>query len=326
MNTPDGPVFGANLDLFIPGDGLIIVNRRGMEKESYQTGTTGKRAEWTSRYGSVTFNLVGREFAWGGMNEAGLVMSSMELRSGEYPEPDERPALFDGNWGQYVLDNFRSVEEVLRMDPLVTLRDQGYTSHYLVADAEGNCAAIEFIDGRFVSYTGDDMPVKAMANMRYGKAAEAWERGGARWWWSNPGQSAERVAACQERMENYDAQRDTSAVYYAFGTLMHYVAAPHTRWNIVFDIANREIYYRTVRSPAFKHIALGSFDFSCGAPKLMLDVNATLEGGVEEDFVPYDYGISLNVFRTFCDRYGIEISEQDAADFTEFFERFECAD
>jgi hypothetical protein len=37
MDTPDGPVFGANLDLFIPGDGLVLVNRRGIAKESYAT-------------------------------------------------------------------------------------------------------------------------------------------------------------------------------------------------------------------------------------------------------------------------------------------------
>ena len=31
MDTPDGPYFGANCDLFIPGDGLVLVNRRGVE-------------------------------------------------------------------------------------------------------------------------------------------------------------------------------------------------------------------------------------------------------------------------------------------------------
>jgi len=85
MDTPDGPVFGANLDLLsIPGEGLVLVNRRGIAKESWRTGTTGEKARWTSEHGSVTFSLVGREYAWGGMNEAGLMMSSMELRAGEY--------------------------------------------------------------------------------------------------------------------------------------------------------------------------------------------------------------------------------------------------
>jgi penicillin V acylase-like amidase (Ntn superfamily) len=325
MDTPEGPVFGTNLDLFIPGDGLVLVNRRGIEKESYQTGTTGERARWTSEYGSVTFNVAGREFVWGGMNEAGLVMSSMELRAGEYPRPDERPALFDGNWGQYVLDTCGSVEEVIRTNSLVRVRDQGYTSHYLVADADGACVAIEYLDGRFVYHTGDDMPVKALTNMRYERALYAHEHGGTRWWWSNPGRSAERFAACQARSEHFDAARDTSAINYAFGTLLYYVAAPYTRWNIVFDIAKREAYFRSAASPTYKHLSLAAFDFSCNAPKLMLDVNAPLEGNVETDFEPYDPQVNLDVFRTFCERYGIEVSKESASDLTHFFDDFQCA-
>jgi choloylglycine hydrolase len=324
MDTPDGPIFGTNLDLFIPGDGLVFVNRQGVEKETYLTNTAGERARWTSRYGSVTFSLAGREFAWGGMNEAGLVISTMQLRAGEYSKPDERPALLDGNWNQYMLDNFASVEEVIRADSAVTVRDQSYPSHYLVADADGDCVAIEYIDGEFVYYTGDDLRVKAMTNMRYDRALEAYERGGPRWWWSNPGRSAERFAACQARIEDFDADRDTSAVNHAFGTLVYWVAAPHTKWNIVYDIAKREIYFRSDQSPTYKHISLSAFDFSCEAPELMLDVNAPLEGDVEEHFIPYDYEVSLNVFRTFCERYGIKVSEEGALDLTRFFEGFEC--
>lgn len=325
MDTPDGPVFGANCDLFIPGDGLVMVNRRGIAKESYRTIATGEKARWTSEYGSVTFNLAGREFVWSGMNEAGLVLSSMQLAVTEYPEPDERPGLFDGNWGQYVLDTCRSVEDVIRSDASVTVRDRSPGSHYLVCDANGDCAAIEYLDGKLVYHAGSGMPVKAMSNMRYDRALYAFEHGGTRWWWSNPGQSAERFAACQARADNFDAARDTSAVNYAFGTLLYYVAAPHTRWSIAYDIAGRQLWFRSVQSPTYKHIALDSFDFSCDAPKLMLDVNTAIEGDVEQDFVPYDYDVSLNVFRTFCDRYGIKVSQENTRDLTGFFEGFECA-
>ena len=61
------------------------------------------------------------------------------------------------------------------------------------------------------------------------------------------------------------------------------------------------------------------------APELMLDVSAQLEGSVEEHFVPYDYDVSLDVFRTFCERYGIEVSEEDAGVLTALYEDFDCA-
>jgi choloylglycine hydrolase len=84
LNTPHGPVFGSNLDLLIPGDGLVFINQRGIAKKGLNT--TGGIAKWVSKYGSVTFNLAGREFAFGGMNEAGLVVGSMELRNSEFSE------------------------------------------------------------------------------------------------------------------------------------------------------------------------------------------------------------------------------------------------
>ena len=313
MDTPDGPYFGGNCDLFIPGDGLVFVNQRGVAKDGWKESPTGEIAEWTSEYGSVTFNLAGREFAWCGMNEAGLVISSMQLASGEYPKPDERLPLSDGNWVQYILDMCGSVDEAIEASKLVRVEESGPPSHYLLADESGNCAAIEYIDGEYLCHTGEDLPVRAMANMPYERAAYAYEKGGRRWWWSNPGQSSERVAAAENRSRNFDAGRDTSAVNYAFGTLVHYVAAPHTRWNIVHGIKDREIWFRSDQSPTYKHLSFDSFDFSCEAPFLMLDINAPLEGEVDEHFVRYDATVSEELFTTFCTRWGIKVSEEGTA-------------
>jgi choloylglycine hydrolase len=328
MDTPDGPFFGCNLDLFMPGDGLVFANQRGVVKKGWMESTTGEVAEWTSEYGSVTFSLAGREFAWSGMNEAGLVVSSMQLASGEYPERDERPALSDGQVVQYMLDSCGTVAEALEAITSVRVEEkQSPPSHYLLADEGGDCAAIEYVDGDLLIHTGDDLPVRAMANMPYSRSAEAYERGGSRWWWSNPGQSAERVAAAEKRSLGFDAASDTSAVNYAFSTLVYYVAAPHTRWSIVYDITARKLYYRTDQSPTYKYISLNAFDFSCESPVLMLDVNAPLESGVEEDFVPYDTAVNRDVFITFCTGWwGTEVSEENADALMEHIDAFECAE
>jgi choloylglycine hydrolase len=325
LDTPDGPIFGCNLDLFIPGDGLVFINQRGIAKKGFQKSTTGKTAQWTSEYGSVTFNLAGREFAFGGMNEAGLVVGSMELRASELPDRDERPPVTIGTWAQYVLDTCGDVAEAIQVDSKVRIEDSAPPVHFLVADAEGNCAAIEWLDGRLVCHTGDSLPVKAMSNMPYARALAACERGGPRWWWSNPGQSAERFAAAAARNDSYAADRDSNAVSYAFATLTEVVAAPHTRWSIVYDIAKREVWFGSVRSPNAKHLSLHTFDLSCGAPLLMLDVNAPLDGNVERFFTPYDHDVNLAVFRTLCDRYGINVSAEGAVELMRLFESFGCA-
>jgi len=327
MDSPDGPIYGTNCDLFIPGDGLVLVNPRGLAKTGFMEGTTGSVLEWVSEYGSVTFSLAGREFAWGGMNEAGVVISTMQLASGEYPPPDERPPLSDGGVVQYILDTCGTVEEVTRLDEITRVYDpDSPASHYLFADAGGDAGVIEYRDGEFFLYRGETMPVKAMANMPYERSAYAFEHGGTRWWWSNPGRSAERTATAEMRSREFDAAVDTSAVNYAFGTLVHYVAAPHTRWNIVFDVDDGELWYRTDQSPTYKHIALDWFDFACDAPLRMLDVNATFEGDALEHFVPYDRSTNLDVFRTFCGRWGIDVSAEGSAALIEHFDGFQCAE
>ncbi|MBN1124400.1 MAG: linear amide C-N hydrolase [Sedimentisphaerales bacterium] len=328
MDTPDGPVFGYNLDLFIPADGHVFINQRGMAKESFpsQAGTKGDTLKWISKYGSVTFNLVGREWANTGMNEAGLVISNMELLASEFPARDERPALPIGPWAQYVLDTCGSVQEAVHVDSKMRIEDSTPPVHYLIADAEGNCASIEWMEGKFVCHTGKDLPVKAMSNMPYARALAAYKRGGPRWWWSNPGRSAQRFAAAHTRSVSYDADQEPDAVKYAFGTLVEAVSAPHTKWSIVYDIAKREIWYGTVVSRPVKHISLEKMDFACGGPLQMQDVNAGLEGDVETFFTPYDHDINLETFRTFCRRYGHEISEGEIIGVMKHIESFECAD
>jgi len=51
-----------------------------------------------------------------------------------------------------------------------------------------------------------------------------------------------------------------------FDPLTFVVAAPHTKWNIVCDIARREVRFRSVASPTVKHLSLRAFDLSCEAP------------------------------------------------------------
>jgi hypothetical protein len=326
LDTPDGPVFGCNLDLFIPGDGLVFINRRGVAKEGFQPSTSGQTVKWVSKYGSVTFNLAGREWAFGGMNEAGLVVGTMELLRSAFPEPDERPSLPIGPWAQYVLDTCRTIQEAIQAASKVRIEDPAPPVHYLITDAQGNALAIEWIDGEVVYHTGESLPVKAMTNMRYARALAAFERGGPRWWWSNPGQSAERFAAAANRNRGYVPARDTSAVEYAFETLTRVVAAPHTKWSIVYDIAKREIWYGSVASPAAKHLCFRDMDFACDAPVLMLDVNAPLKGDVETFFTPYDHDVNLMVFRTLCERYDVDITEEDAIGLIRHLESFECAE
>jgi penicillin V acylase-like amidase (Ntn superfamily) len=167
-------VFGSNYDNEI-WEGLLFVNKRGVTKTGYEAGTTGRYARWTAEYGSVTFSLAGAHLAWAGMNEAGLVISTMWLRETRNPPPDERPPLVSALWVQYQLDTCATLEEVVANDDRVRIADT--VDHYLICDRSGACAAVEFLEGKTVFHTGDAMPVKALTNHAYLKAAGAWQAG-----------------------------------------------------------------------------------------------------------------------------------------------------
>ena len=77
-----------------------------------------------------------------------------------------------------MLDTCGTVEEVIAADPQVRIFET--VDHYLVADRQGNCAAIEFLDGQMVYHTGEKLPVKALTNSTYEGSIRVLE-GGEAW-------------------------------------------------------------------------------------------------------------------------------------------------
>ena len=313
-------IFATNLD-FMFGEGYVFVNNRGVVKQGYMAGTTGETARWTSKYGSVTFNLTGREFAWGGMNEAGLVISTMWLAASTLPEPDARPPLNSGFWVQYQLDNFSTVEEVIQSDSLVRLVQD--PCHFLVCDASGACASIEFLGGKMVCHTRETMPIKALTNIPY---AEALSHAQAK---SVPeddpqDRSNYRFIQVADKIGQYDPGAGVTATDYAMDILTETVFRPHTRWNIVFDIDNRRIDFRTRENTRARSIKFAGLDFTCGSAVKMLDVNGDLSGDVTGRLPDYSHDLNLEHFKGFCEKYGLAVSNEDAMWMTLFIEGFPC--
>jgi len=108
--------------------------------------------------------------------------------------------------------------------------------------------------------------------------------------------------------------------------LTHVVAAPHTKWNIVYDIRKRQVFFRSAASPTLKYLSFSDLDFSCSSPLWMLDVNAAIEGDISKSFKPYEHDVNLAVFRTLVARYNIEISQEDAEGLIHHLEGFQCND
>jgi penicillin V acylase-like amidase (Ntn superfamily) len=171
LDNGDYCVFGTNMDHDEVKVSQVYVNKRNVLKTGWETGTTGKYARWISKYGSVTINTAGYQLVWGGMNEAGLMISTMSLNQTLEPQPDERPPLTSGLWVQYLLDNYSTVAEVIASEAKVRIKDA--RDHYLICDRDGVCAVIEFLDGKMTAYTGSSLPVKALTNSTYRDSLDA---------------------------------------------------------------------------------------------------------------------------------------------------------
>jgi len=318
-------VFGANFDHSLTDEGLVFVNRRGVMKTSLGGGDLDNRISWTSRYASVSFNLVGYQFSWGGMNEAGLSISTMSLADTVQPPPDDRPALDNGEWVQYLLDTCATVEEVVATDPDVRILT---VDHYLVGDGSGNAATIEFLDGEMVVHTGEDLPVAALTNNTYDSLVSLWlmlrDHGDYSWLGSSP----RRFCLAADRVDGFVAASGAEVVPYAFETLdlvrgERFSASP-TNWSLVFDTENHRAYFTTRRNPSLRWIDLEDLELRCGGPVKMIDVNHGGSGDVVDEMIDFDRQLNRFHFERFLDTWGIYISASDITWILDQFDSFSC--
>jgi penicillin V acylase-like amidase (Ntn superfamily) len=281
-------IFATNYDNdFWPGQ--IFINKRNVKKTSWEAGTTGQVAAWTSRYGSVIITCVGYQLPWAGMNEVGLVFSTMALGETRVAPPDELPPLSGPFWWQYMLDTCTTVEEMLAASKNVRMADAD--DHYLVCDRSGGCAVIEFLGGRMVVHTDEALPVRALTNRDYAACLEHWKSKGTPP--SNPYHSFNRFSRLAEKLEKFNEASAREAVDYAFGLLKN-VAASNTRWSLVFDTGNRRFFFRSFKNDSVRSIDLNRIDFSCDRPSKMLDAHADLEGDITASFIDYSHEAVLN--------------------------------
>lgn len=283
--------FGRNFD-FPVGEGLIQINERNVQK-SAMVMPPDKMLTWVSLYGSITFNQVGREFPYGGMNEAGLVVEQMWLDEAKYPEADERYALSELQWIQYQLDRAATVQEVIDSDTMVRISDKPFSYlHYLVSDALGNSAVIEFLAGKMVVHTDDEMPTAALANCTYEQSlrySQELKLGEAEHYDEVVQNSSGRFAKAAAMTENYSGVTDP--VDYSFAILDSVAQGEHTRWSIVYDITRMKICFRTLVNPLVQYLDMHSFDFSCGPRNLYrsIDETAPRNGG----FLPLTPAVNI---------------------------------
>ena len=289
LSTGGHHFVGKNYDWII-GNGLVIVNKRGMQKEAFKgfDEIPGYPALWKSKYGSITFNQYGRELPMGGINEMGLVVEVMLLGQTKYPESDEGPSISPLQWVQFQLDTAATTFEVLSGIDNVRIytdkRSPGF--HFFICDPSGACAVIEFLGGKPVLYTGDQLPLHALANSTYQDSLRDYQK---------HVDSAEKVSGTNRfttagyYIERWDNNRKISPIDGAMAILDKVAQGTFTKWQIVYDLNKPAIYFRTSSSRGVGRIELEDFDFSCAAPVKVFDLHYPSITDVTKQFSNYTH-------------------------------------
>jgi len=272
----------------------------------------GDSLTWTSKYGSLgaaVYDLGTSD----GINEKGLVVNLLWLTEADYGTRDQKlPGLSISLWAQYVLDNFATVAEAVAASEqghfqIVPVQVSGSnkpaTVHLALADATGDSAIIEIVDGGKVrihhdrSYTvmTNSPPFEQqLANLKqyqgFGGAAPL------------PGtsQAADRFVRAAYYLQNLLKPQDRRQTVAEMLSVMRNVSQPfvrpsatrpeasHTIWRTVADATDRMYFFESTLSPNIVWVRLDGLDFSPGAPVRKLDLvhGGDLVGDVTAAFKP----------------------------------------
>lgn len=304
-------VLAKNLDWPI-GDGMVVVNPKNIQK--FALVADGEiSARWSVKFGSVTFNLFGKEFPLGGINEAGLVIEELNYSPSKYPPKDSLPSINEFQWIQYQLDCHHSVEQVIASLANLRISRWMFNLHYLIADKSGDVAVIEFIDGRPQIYRGDSLPVPILSNNSYPNSLKYLKLhagfGGERVPTDGP-ESPERFVRAAILWKNFQPADRVPVSGYPF-KMLHNVRQHDTQWSIVYDILGEKIVFKMQNFPAPRTIDLADFMFDrCS----LLD----LSSAGKTNFVDFSASANARLLETVFGKLVAlaEVSDKDAARLT----------
>lgn len=275
---PSQGVMAKNYDWDI-SDGYIMTNAKSTKKTSLVVRASDKTHSWTSKYSSITFNQYGREFPNGGINEKGLAVEILWLNASIYPTRDSRETINELQWIQYQLDNYSTVEEIAENIDKLRVAKVYANVHYFACDANLDCATIEFISGKADVHYGNRLTYPTITNSTYRASKEYitdYQGFGGNLSIPSSYGSLDRFVRATSKAKQVLASDDQTA---GFGILDSLQDVGRTQWQILYDLKNKEVQFRT----KFSNRNIASFNFndlnrSCNQSPLYFDLKSNLRG------------------------------------------------
>lgn len=284
---------------------------RGMSR----SGEAGPNSvQWKSRYGSVIAS--GYDISTtDGLNEAGLMANVLWLVESEYPKPDSgKPGLTIAAWAQYVLDNFRTVQEAvdtLAKEPFTIVTDSVpgekrlATLHLSLSDATGDSAIVEYIKGKQVIHHDRKYQVMTNSPIFDEQLAlnEYWKQIGGTVMLPGTNRAADRFARASFYVNAIPKDENPNRALASVFSVIRNVSVPFgistpnepnissTRWRTVADHQRKLYFFESVLTPNTFWVDLKAIDFSPETGKVKKldlgpDQERTFSGDATGKFLP----------------------------------------
>lgn len=302
-NNPVAKVVARSVDLFTPDLPKIVVYPRGLKRN----GEAGANSlQWLSKYGSVVVTEFHSSAASDGINEFGLAAHLLYLSGSNYEKKDSSvSSLSNTLWAQYILDNFKTVQEALNalehfQIVETVVYNQKWPLHLNLQDSTGDAAVIEFIDGKMKVYHGSQyttMTNEPAYNIQLSNLKRYKEFGGTL---PLPGDSdpLSRFVRAATYLKTLPTPKSDQEALAGVLSVMRTAMVPFgakdtsgndtedawpTRWVSVADLTKKTFYFSSTITPNIVWLDLNTLDFSAGKAILSLDPNNTsLVGDIKQ--------------------------------------------
>lgn len=298
---------GRSMDWVKTAGSNIWIFPRGMQRD----GAAGPNSmQWQSKYGSIVTSFFDAASV-DGMNEKGLVINVLYLAESIYPTPtknDKRKPMSIAAWGQYVLDNFTTVNEAvdaLAKEPFyiiaVTTPD-GHpgNGHLAISDPSGDSAIFEYVNGKLVIH--HDRKYQIMTNSPTFDQQLAidtyWQGIGGSVFLPGTSRAADRFVRASYFNGNLPQTADPKMSIAGMFSVIRNASAPFgvgnatepnisaTLWRSVSDQKAMVYFYESTTSPDIFWIEAKDIDFGAkDSSKLAVDNGEIYMGNAVKQFV-----------------------------------------
>lgn len=277
------------------GQGYLIKNIRGQQKYAY--GFRGNNvAGWTSKFGSITFNQVGKEFPYGGINEKGLVIEQLWLGNTEYQE-NKNKTISELEWTQYQLDNYETVDDVIKNINNLTIKPVAKI-HYFLADRNGVSAVIDFVNGE-VKIDRQQSKFQVITNESSEDSKKYFEQNKNINIKSRNAFDRYCILRNNINVENLNISESFKKLNLVKEDEPNY----KSYWSIVYDINNLEFYFKSVDNSEIKKVSLKDFNFDSSSNTEFSLINSN-----KVNFQPYSSNDNLRLLTNAIVMMRIEIN------------------